>query len=430
MRAVIFKNSVYQLLARILQILTTLTVTIAITRYYGAQTFGDFSVVMAYVTTFYVIGEYGFSVSIVKEISDDLNLLKNKISNYIFTKLVVSVLVSSIAYLMLSFMPYETHIKNAIIFSLPVLVVNSLNNLSITIYQLKKAYKYLFLSTLVSSLLYLISVWYIVRFISFGTNALVYIILTFVVSTIIGMLIGFGFLREYLSFISYKSVGLKESFNFLVFTFPFGAYLVVNTLMINIDRLIMSYFLSTVTVGFYSLAYRIFEVVILLPTFIMNSSYPILLSLNKSKDDKHRFYKLFSHILHISFASSIIIAVISILVFNYVITSVWGVSMQISYNYLVILLVFTSIFYITAPLSYVLIIANKQKTLLKIYTNGFIFNVILCLIFIPLYGAYAAALITGVTEALILLLIIYFIIKDPNMKLSEFFNIKYLLKRY
>ena len=68
-----------------------------------------------------------------------------------------------------------------------------------------------------------------------------------------------------------------------------------------------------------------------------------------------------------------------------------------------ILLTGLPLFYLTSPLMWVLIIWKKQWQLSAIYALSLVFNFAANLIFIPIYGASAAAYVTIATEGVVLL---------------------------
>ena len=64
-------------------------------------------------------------------------------------------------------------------------------------------------------------------------------------------------------------------------SFPIGLTLVANLIYSHADSVILTLTRSTTEVGTYGFAYRFFETLLVIPTFIMNASYPVLLSSQK-----------------------------------------------------------------------------------------------------------------------------------------------------
>ena len=70
------------------------------------------------------------------------------------------------------------------------------------------------------------------------------------------------------------------------------------------------------------------------------------------------------------------------------------------------------IFFLTQPISYLIVTLDKQKYLPAIYLISAIFNVSANLIFIPKYSFYASAYITWISEGLIFLMLTFFAVKS------------------
>jgi O-antigen/teichoic acid export membrane protein len=81
-----------------------------------------------------------------------------------------------------------------------------------------------------------------------------------------------------------------------------------------------------------------------------------------------------------------------------------------------ILLLSLPVFFLTNILQWILIAKNKKVYLLKIYLIAALLNVLLNLFFIPKYSYIAAAIITGISEGLILILLF---IKFLSLKSQE-----------
>ena len=85
-------------------------------------------------------------------------------------------------------------------------------------------------------------------------------------------------------------------------------------------------------------------------------------------------------------------------------------------------------FFVSAPISWIILIEQKQKTLPIIYGLALSFNVILNLIFIPKYDYIAAGAITVITECLVVLMLMFVVRKEGMLKVTngreERFSIK------
>ena len=163
------------------------------------------------------------------------------------------------------------------------------------------------------------------------------------------------------------------------------------------------------TTGVYALPYKIFEVMLVLPTFLMNSTYPLLLKSKQNGFDKlkNNFKKTVIFMFGIGAASSLVLFVgVWFFLTPDLISLIFDSEFVYSRDILLILFSGIFLFFLTQPLAWFLVIIEKQKYLPFIYGFSAILNVSLNLIFIPQYSFYASSVITLVTEGVILVLLL------------------------
>jgi len=168
------------------------------------------------------------------------------------------------------------------------------------------------------------------------------------------------------------------------------------------------------SVGVYGLPYKIFEVLLVVPTFIMNSTYPALLdSYNLNiKKFKDNFIKTVA-------VMSVVGGLVSLLGYLFInhfltfeiIESIFGPEFTYSKQLLLILFSGIFVFFITQPLSWFMVIRDKQKILPLIYAISAIFNVSMNYYLIPKYSFIASAYLTWISEGIILILLVIFTFK-------------------
>jgi O-antigen/teichoic acid export membrane protein len=176
---------------------------------------------------------------------------------------------------------------------------------------------------------------------------------------------------------------------------PLGLVLIFNVIYFRIDLFLLSYFRQSSEVGAYGLAYKFFELAIALPTFIMNSWYPLLLQA-----------RALGVVNRIGNKTYVLLAVLGLLV---------GVSLWIGAPFIVfrsdfvasvgllrILSFSLPLFFVTSPLMWQFVLDKKQHLLVWVYAGATVINVLLNTVYIPIYGAFAAAVITGITELTVL----------------------------
>ncbi len=406
----VFSNTFYQIAGKVVTAMTTLITTALITRMLGAATFGEYSIVMAYTTTFYMIADFGINIVAVKDFDGSFTIARKRFTSLLSLRFVLGFILLLVAFLSITYLPYTKEIKAAIYISLPLIVLNSIFKSAQIIFQAFLKYSLMFWSNFIGSFVGLSLVLYLL-FLSDLQVTLFMLVTIIVIGSTISPIAGLFFTRKYLSFshgwfdyIYWKKIFWQA--------FPLGISLTLNLLMIQADRLILSFLKSPISVGIYSLSYRIFELVLVLPTFFMNALYPVLVKLKAESHEKY----LHNITVGITLLSAMaIIATIGITIVSpFVIPFVWGDEMLNSYIPLNILMYGSIFFFLTAPLSWIAVLEDKQKILPYIYGIGFIFNIVFNFLFIPRYDYIGAAIVTIFTEALMLVALVYLLKKHKN----------------
>jgi len=107
------------------------------------------------------------------------------------------------------------------------------------------------------------------------------------------------------------------------------------------------------------------------------------------------------------FGLGILGGVFGVLFSNLIIQILGGDEFTQSVLVLQILLSGLIIYFVSAPLAWLIVVLEKQVYLPWIYLLNAIFNIVANIIFIPRYSFYAAAVITHLSELMILFLLVY-----------------------
>ena len=185
-------------------------------------------------------------------------------------------------------------------------------------------------------------------------------------------------------------------------SWPIGLALILNLIYFRIDIFVLSTVRDSREVGIYGLAYQFFEASLAVPIFFSNALYPLLI---KIKNDSFAVYKKqvlkwLKILTLISLAQAVALFIISLLI-PFLYQGRFSGSVQA----LQVLSVGIPFFFLSALLWHCLIIAGRQKRLVLIYGAGAVFNLTANLVFIPRHGYMAAAVVTVISEALILALL-------------------------
>ena len=254
-----------------------------------------------------------------------------------------------------------------------------------------------------------------------------------VVSLLIGSaataIVGLRFVRTFV-----KSIHISFSFTRLTSLFvaslPLGLTLLFNLVYFHVDSVILTLTRSTAEVGIYGLVYKVFELPLVVPTFFMNALYPVMLQMKKRdlglnlpagkagiKDLRiynQEFISLVSRSALFLFLISLILSLV--LWFAAPLIVLIKRDFLSGISALRILSLGLPFFFLSSLTMWILIAARKQTILAYIYGVSMLMNISLNILYIPVFGYMAAAWITVVSEAVVLLLSSVVVLKILNLK--------------
>lgn len=396
----IFVNTFYQIIGKGVTAGTTLVSTIIITRSLGVDLYGDFTKAFAFAGLFYMFGDFGLNAIYVKKAAsgeDDFGIV-----DFISLRLVLSLFLVAVAILIGWRLPYNPVTAHG--FSPEVKVAIAIASFSIltqTMYTTANGYFQAKLEYLYST-------------IALSVGSLVALLLVLVTSIAGGSLIFYAgsqvaggavmVVTANLFIASQTKFFLKFHFRKWLMTLreaaPIGISLVLNLVYFRFDTIILSSLRPSSEVGSYGLAYKIFEVSLVLPIFFTNAIYPVLVT--EFKQSRGAFLKKawygFSFLLFAGFAVGLVLNLAA----SFLVSLIGGSQFTASVVPLKILSLGLPLFYTTAILMWILIILKRQILLVPAYALAAFANIVLNLIFIPQFGQLAAATTTVVTEGMIL----------------------------
>lgn len=394
-------NTAAQLVGKIISSAIGFVTTLILAQALGVAHYGEFIKITAFISLFYPAVDFGLNAVFLR---DYKNQVSAKLADFIALRLFLSLFwltIANVAIYLLSFLnPAFTSVTRLGVTVGSLALVGYAVYLAVSSYfQNRQRLDIITAISVLGNILILILTVSAIKFISAqGDNGTV-LTVGFVAS---GML-----LSGLLSWLPvFKKTGLKLVFPRELFrrlfteSWPLGLTLIFNMFYFRADTLILASYLGNEAVGAYGLAYKFFEFMLTVPAFFMNSLYPMLID----KQTTAMFGAFFKKSVALIFGTGIILSALSFTGANllYLVNSEYSASTPI----LQILSLFIPVFFLTSPLMWLLILQKKQKLLLMIYAFTATLNIILNLLLIPLYGAKGAALITGLSEVLVLILML------------------------
>ena len=237
-------------------------------------------------------------------------------------------------------------------------------------------------------------------FLVLGGGGVNHVISSWVLGTAVSVVVGYFLVSKHISPLSFnKSAATK----LLKEAFPTGALLIVSTVYNRADILILQYFHDTRDVGIYGMAYKVYDTAVFGASYLMNAMFPLISGLYSAGQitNSLRAYlrRAFWTLLLFGGLVSMLVFVTAPylpLVFHGRFDfSVWPLRV------LSFALVFS---YLNHLIGYTLIALSRQKIALAVAVTALVFNLSLNFLLVPRFSYLASSYLTVATEALVLLL--------------------------
>ena len=396
----IFSNTLAQLLAKFVGAGLTFVTTALIIRLSGTEIFGDLTKSLVLVAIGFTMIDFGLNAVTVRSLGHGRDLTTGFLE-LLLTRLLLSVFVVLALNLLVYYLPggYTGSVKAVFWLGSLAIIFQGVYASCNAIFQFQENYWRSAASTIFGTLM--------------GTGLTYYYIITtptlanFLLATSVGYLlmaaVSLYLVGLPLFSISYSQLRPRP---LLRAALPLGMILLASVAASKLDTIILGIYRTSSEVGEYGFSYRIFDVILVFPAFIMNAVYPRLV-----KQTPARSALLIRQISRLMLVFGIAGAILLYLSAPLIYLIRPGLSLSITS--LRLLSLSLPLFFLTAPLMWQQISLHQEKLLLRIYLAGALINALLNLFFIPNYGAPAAASITIATELFIFLALLYYSLK-PN----------------
>ncbi len=384
-------NTFAQMLGKVATAGTTFLMTITIAGAFGAQGYGDFTKITTYVAFFFLFADFGLNaIYLQQEKEQNWNVLLG-------VRLVGSVFLLFLAIALLSFLPQSTTdgftglVRLGVIIYSPAIVFQALLTTANAYFQKKLRYSFSTIAVSAGSVVSLVLIWIAAGIFTSSAGTI-----GSIVALLFGSVVTAGFAFY---FVGYLKQSLSPVFNrsmgrvLMSSAIPLGMTLIFNAVYFRIDSFIMTLTRSTAEVGIYGLAYKFFELPLVIPTFFMNSVFALMV---KNSNVIGKFKKSFWILLPSSVVLTSVLWVFAPLLV--LIKQDFVASVPV----LRVLSLGLPFFFLTSLTMWTIIAIKKQMALLFIYGLSMAVTIFADIMFIPAHGMMAAAWITVLSETMIL----------------------------
>lgn len=359
------------------------------TQYLGAEVYGQYSTVIAYVTIFTLLTDLGLTAISSREIArrpeDAEKIIGNSLAMRVLLSVLISPLIAVGGWFLYAAKPEQ--VKIGIALMVLTLVFGSVQSVTSALFTARHRNDVPALLGVVNKAAYLVCI-VAAGALGIGFYGFIYAaIITAFLSAALG------------AYWAAKRIRLRPMFHITHWKFmmrtsiPLGIIQIINMLYYKIDSVMLSVMRSPKEVGLYMIAYGIIDVVMSVPSMFMTSLMPSL-----ATADKETLRRLVNRAFDILAFFALPIAVGGMLLANDIILLISSNEFIGAAVPFAILMLGAAFSYLNSVFGFASVAVNKQSRLLKISIMTIILNVLINLFAIPRYGAAGAATATLITE--------------------------------
>jgi len=393
----IAKNSLWHFGAKALGVLLGIITIAILTRYLGTSGFGTYATALAWLQFFGILVDFGLYMVLLSELgkTDDSSEQQKITGNIMSLRIISAGLILLLSILAGWLMPYDTLTKLTITLLAGSFLCQLINQILTGVFQkhlaMNKGAWVEIVSKLFTLLLILLAVWQ-----NWGLLPIVTLI---TLANIIGTSIIWQLTNKLIKIKLYFDTIYQKKI--ILLAWPLALATIFNLFYFKTDTIILSLFHPAEVVGLYAAPYRILEVLISLPPIFLGLLLPQLTKYYQT--NKELFFQQIKIALDVFHAFLIPLIVGGIILAQPLITLLAGADFAKADYLLQILLVATAFIFYTQLFTYIIVAINQQKNILFIAIGASILALLIYFIFIPTYGALAAALCTLLVEGLVLI---------------------------
>lgn len=392
----IAKNTLVQIIGKALSTVLGIISLAIMARYLGASGFGEYSTIITFVSFFAMSADLGLTLISAQMISNPEENQNKALSNLFTLRFFSALIIIGLAPLSVIFFPYDSGIKTGVLISTLIFIFPALNQIPTALFQKNLKMEKVMASEVLSKT-FLVGFIFLFAKLDTGLNGMLW-------ASVFGSLIGFIILWSY----GQKTAKIKLEFDFNFWkkiikkSWPLATTIILNLLYLKGDVLILSLFKNNQEVGIYGASYRAIEVIGTLPYMFAGIMLPIFTA-SWIKQEKEFLNKVMQKSFDFMLILALPLMVGTQFIAGKIMTMIAGQDFSASGRPLQILIVSTSLLFVSSVFSHIIIAIEKQKKVISLYLFTTITSLILYFLLIPKYSYLGGALVTIYSNVVILL---------------------------
>jgi len=362
------------------------------TRYLGVDSYGKLALAFVFVQTFGLLADVGLLTVAVREMSRTPERTNQVVGAVLALRLALSLAVVPLAALVSLALPYDREVRVAVLIAGGALVLGLANGALVAVFQSRLRMG----RAAVSEVLGRASAFAALALVAALDLGFYAVVASAAVGAAVALVASWILVRP----LATPRLGARRDTwrPLLMAALPVGAALAVTEIYFRADTFIISLFRDYDEVGAYSLAYRVIELLAVLPAVVMTSVFPLLSRYLGAGGDRARASTTIDAVGDLFLAVGVPLAAGGLVVAPQVIELVAGDGFGEAADPLRILLFAGALAAVSGLLGYALIAGGRQASALRLALVALAVNLVLNLALVPSLGIDAAAAVTVASE--------------------------------
>jgi O-antigen/teichoic acid export membrane protein len=393
-------NSLAQIFGKAISVVIGLVTLKVLTNILGVSEFGNYTLIITYLTFFSILADLGLNVVLTTEISSEEGDIPTKVGNILSLRIfTATIVIGFLGGLVALFSPYPTQVKHLIGIGAIGMIAVSVSQVLSGVFQ-KYLHTYVIaIGDIISRAVLLVTVGFLYLQ---GNITLTGVTLGFILAGLLQTLYILHQTKRFVPItfgvdISYWKHLLRESL-------PLFIIIAFNLVYYKIDTIMLSFFKGAEDVGLYGVAYKVLELLLVFPGMFVGILLPLFTKYWKK--DEQVFQQIVNKSLNTMIAIGIPVVFGGVLLAPRIVEFIASQEYLEATNSLRLLFGAFGFALFSYLMSHVLIGSGQKHRIVIIAIAGAATNILFNLILIPRLSYTGAALATMMTEGIVLLLYI------------------------
>ncbi|OGL62675.1 hypothetical protein A3C09_02760 [Candidatus Uhrbacteria bacterium RIFCSPHIGHO2_02_FULL_47_44] len=388
------KNFTIQTVGKVFSILIGLATVAILTRALGTEQFGEYTTVATFLQFFGILVDFGLTLTLLVMISEKGANEEQVAGNFLGLRLVSGFLLFALAPIIVLAFPYSSTIKQAVLFGAFAYFLMGGASLLVGVFQKHEAIWRAALAELINRFVLLVTI-AILAWLNFGVVAFT---AAAILANAIWFLVMIRFARPFVHIRPrFEIETWKKIF---LHSWPIAVSIIFNLMYLKGDILLLSLFRSQTEVGLYGVAYRVIDILTVIPTMFMGLLLPSL-TLAWTNGDHEQFRSRLSRTFDLFMVFVIPVIAGAQILGVQLIELIAGQGYEQGGAVLKVLILALFGVFVGTLFGHLVVALNKQRAMILGYAATAAVTLAGYLYVIPRFGMYGAAWMTVFSEALI-----------------------------